>query len=77
MSVADVIEGRAKWHTLVGDVRETLRAVPDGCAQTCVTSPPYYGLRQYIPADAVVMRDDLSDEDRAYVLAELAKAGVL
>ena len=43
----DVIEGRAKWATLVGDVRETLRSVPDGRAQTCVTSPPYFGLRDY------------------------------
>lgn len=44
---ADVIAGRARWATLVGDVRETLRSVPDGCAQTCVTSPPYFGLRDY------------------------------
>ena len=43
----DVIEGRAKWACLVGDARETLRTVPDGCAQTCVTSPPYFGLRDY------------------------------
>ena len=47
MSARDVIEGRARWTTLVGDVRETLRSVPDGCAQTCVTSPPYFGLRDY------------------------------
>lgn len=47
MSVEAVLSRRAKWHTLVGDVRETLRSVPDGCAQTCVTSPPYFGLRDY------------------------------
>ena len=47
MSVDAVLSRRAKWHTLVGDVRETLRGVPDGCAQTGVTSPPYYGLRDY------------------------------
>ncbi len=46
-TVAEVLAGAAKWSTLVGDVRETLRSVPDGCAQTCVTSPPYYGLRDY------------------------------
>jgi DNA modification methylase len=46
-TVAEVLTGVAKWSTLVGDVRETLRTVPDGCAQTCVTSPPYYGLRDY------------------------------
>ena len=46
-TVAEVLAGAAKWSTLVGDVRETLRTAPDGCAQTCVTSPPYYGLRDY------------------------------
>ena len=46
-TVAEVLAGAAKWSTLVGDVRETLRGVPDGCAQTGVTSPPYYGLRDY------------------------------
>jgi len=32
---------------LLGDVREQLKTVPDGSTQTCVTSPPYYGLRDY------------------------------
>jgi len=32
---------------LVGDCRETLRTLPDGCVQTVVTSPPYFGLRDY------------------------------
>lgn len=32
---------------LIGDCRETLKTLPDGCCQTCVTSPPYYGLRDY------------------------------
>lgn len=30
-----------------GDCRELLAKLPDGCAQTCVTSPPYWGLRDY------------------------------
>lgn len=30
-----------------GDCLETLRRMPDGLAQTCVTSPPYFGLRDY------------------------------
>ncbi len=30
-----------------GDCREVLRRLPDGCVQTCVTSPPFYGLRDY------------------------------
>jgi DNA modification methylase len=32
---------------LIGDVRETLAQVPDGSVQTCVTSPPFWGLRDY------------------------------
>lgn len=30
-----------------GDCLETLRQMPDGIVQTCVTSPPYFGLRDY------------------------------
>lgn len=30
-----------------GDCLETMRQMPDGLAQTCVTSPPYFGLRDY------------------------------
>jgi DNA modification methylase len=31
----------------VGDCRELLKRLPDGCVQTCITSPPYWGLRDY------------------------------
>jgi DNA modification methylase len=32
-----------------GDALETLKQLPAGCVQTCVTSPPYFGLRSYLP----------------------------
>jgi len=32
---------------LLGDVRDTLRTVADGSVQCVVTSPPYWGLRDY------------------------------
>ena len=32
---------------LFGDCKETLKQFPRGSAQMCVTSPPYYGLRDY------------------------------
>lgn len=32
---------------LVGDCRETLKTIPDAAVQCCVTSPPYWGLRDY------------------------------
>ncbi|MDD3492941.1 MAG: DNA methyltransferase, partial [Candidatus Thermoplasmatota archaeon] len=35
------------WRLLQGDVREVLREVPDESIQVVVTSPPYWGLRDY------------------------------
>ena len=32
---------------LLGDCLETLKTLPDCSVQTCVTSPPYWGLRDY------------------------------
>uniref|UniRef100_A0A6M3L8Z7 site-specific DNA-methyltransferase (cytosine-N(4)-specific) n=1 Tax=viral metagenome TaxID=1070528 RepID=A0A6M3L8Z7_9ZZZZ len=32
---------------LVGDWVDRLRELPDGCVHACVTSPPYWGLRDY------------------------------
>ena len=36
---------------LVGDVRKKLSTVEPGIARTCITSPPYFGLRDYGTAD--------------------------
>jgi site-specific DNA-methyltransferase (cytosine-N4-specific) len=35
---------------LQGDCREVLRTLPDASVHCCVTSPPYWGLRSYLPA---------------------------
>ena len=32
---------------IVGDCMEALRDLADGSVNTCVTSPPYFGLRDY------------------------------
>ena len=32
---------------LIGDCRDVLRTLPDASVQCCVTSPPYFGLRDY------------------------------
>ena len=32
---------------ITGDALESLRQLPDCCCSTCVTSPPYFGLRNY------------------------------
>lgn len=37
-------------HTLHGDAAAVLRTLPAASFQCCVTSPPYYGLRSYLPA---------------------------
>lgn len=36
-----------RWRIVPGDVRQSLKEIPDGSAQTCITSPPYWGLRDY------------------------------
>jgi DNA modification methylase len=38
---------------LVGDVRHRLADLPDGSVQMCVTSPPYWGLRDYGQGDQI------------------------
>lgn len=35
------------WRTLTGDNRELLPSIPSESVQCCVTSPPYWGLRDY------------------------------
>jgi DNA modification methylase len=37
----------ASWRILEGDCRDVLRSLDAGSVQTCVTSPPYFGLRDY------------------------------
>lgn len=36
---------------LTGDCREVLKTLPDQSVNCCVTSPPYWGLRSYLPDD--------------------------
>jgi len=36
-----------RGRVVVGDVRTVLSTVEDGTFQTCITSPPYWGLRDY------------------------------
>lgn len=39
--------GTAASAIILGDIRKVLRSVPAGVFQTCVTSPPYWSLRDY------------------------------
>ncbi len=36
---------------LQGDCRDVLKTLPSDSVHCCVTSPPYWGLRSYLPAD--------------------------
>lgn len=63
------------WNIHTGDCLEVLRGMADQSVHCCVTSPPYWGLRLYLP-DGVKLRDDLSDEERAFIVTELGRLGV-
>lgn len=56
---------------LYGDARETLRqfAASDSKAQMCITSPPYYGLRDYGNEDSQIGLEESPEE----FIAELVK----
>ena len=41
-----------RHEVIKGDAVEVLRTLPSGSVQCCVTSPPYYGLRSYLPVDS-------------------------
>lgn len=60
---------------LQGDCLEVLRTLPGESVHTCVTSPPYFGLRSY---DETALRIDpaLPVEKRAWLLAELERRGI-
>jgi DNA modification methylase len=53
---------------LLGDCRETLTALPDASVHCCVTSPPYFGLRDYGHDGQI----GLEDTPNAYVAQMVA-----
>lgn len=50
----------ALWVT--GDTLTTLRALPDGCVDLVVTSPPFLALRSYLPADDPAKAQEIGQE---------------
>ena len=44
-----------------GDSLEVLRTLPDESVQCCVTSPPYWGLRDYGVEGQIGLEKNLSD----------------
>lgn len=49
MSAEQISKLPDEWinKILIGDALAKLRELPEGCVHTCVTSPPYWGLRDY------------------------------
>lgn len=42
-----VFDGSREWEILTGDCLDVLAGLPKASVQTCITSPPYWGLRDY------------------------------
>lgn len=60
-------------YTLIGDVREKLKELPDKSIQMCVTSPPYYSLRDYGESNQLGLEDTPEEfvENMVEVFAEV------
>jgi DNA modification methylase len=81
------------YELLCGDCIEVMKTLPANSVQCCVTSPPYYGLRDYgvdgqigleetpycgiQPGAELELRADLTSDEIDYVLRELRKCGLL
>lgn len=50
------------WRILQGNAIDVLRTLPAESVQTCVTSPPYWGLRSYVPDGHPLKRLELGLE---------------
>lgn len=58
-----------------GDVFAALPTLDAGSVHTVVTSPPYWGLRTYLPG-VVQLKRNLSPEKQREVIAELERLGI-
>lgn len=57
------------WH---GDALDTLRTLPDGSVHCCMTSPPFYGLRDY-GVDGQIGLEETPDEWVSRLVAVFAE----
>jgi len=56
---------------ICGDALTELKKLPDESVQCCVTSPPYFGLRSYLP-DVVRLKNDAPE----WVIKKLTDMGI-
>lgn len=59
------------YEILEGDCLNSLKTLPEKSVHCCVTSPPYFGLRSYIP-DVVTPKKDTPE----WVFEELNRLGI-
>jgi len=72
-----IIEGASSTAEVIcGDTLTVLKGMPSESVQCVITSPPYWGLRRYLFDKAAVVRYNLTQEERDYVEAELARRGI-
>lgn len=57
------------FRVIQAEVSEGLRQLPDACVQTCITSPPYWGLRDYGTGEWVGGEPDCEHEGQVVLSA--------
>ena len=60
---------------LQGDSLEELKTLESESVNCIVTSPPYWGLRSYLP-DKIVLKSSLSVEEKEKIFKELTILGI-
>lgn len=63
--IADMIN-----RIIQGDCRDIMKQMLDESVQCCITSPPYWGLRSYLP-DKVQLRENLTQDELETLKKEL------
>lgn len=61
---------------LVGHATEKLKELPDNSVDSVMTSPPYWGLRQYLFDGAVVIDPTLPKEKKEEIKKKLEEKGI-
>ena len=60
----------SKIELILGDCLVEIKKIPEKSVDCCITSPPYWGLRSYLP-DKVQLRKNLTQEELGLLKKEL------
>lgn len=60
-SILNVLRGNTRFCILDGDAIELLRKIPNDSIQSVITSPPYWGVRDYGISKQIGLENSLSD----------------